>query len=236
MERPEEEQVYSERALQFVLDSLQRKYKHERAGRFSPPSMGKCPRRVVFGYAGARQLPPDIDNQEKMDHGSWTHLKWQVEGLTMGYMTDAEVWVIDPELLLGGSMDAALLDDSVFELKSVIWNDLQPDRHRWRNWRSTSTCCRPRLHAAGRQGPASLVYEDRGSGQFHEFRIGRDRQARAGGAAPAGQLKQLRRGRRAAADAGACEQKVGNIYKRCPFREICPKSSSISEFGKVNVA
>jgi len=235
-ERPEEEQLYSPRALQFVLDSLQRKYKHERSGRFSPSSMGKCPRRVMFGYAGAPGLPPDIDNQEQMDHGSWTHLKWQAEGLTMEYMTDAEVWVFDPDLRCGGSMDASLEDDSVFELKTVIW----PIYNRVvqvANWGEYEHLLQTATYMLlADKDMASLVYEDRGSGQCHEFRVPRtDKLER--------EVLRLLASYASYADADelppmldACEQRVGNIYKRCPFREICPKSSSISEFGKVNVA
>jgi len=91
LETPEEEQIYTPEAIEFVSKALRREFKHSRPGRFSPSAMGECGRKVVFGFAGAPGKQPDIDNQEQMDHGSWTHLKWQAEGLTLGYMTAAEV-------------------------------------------------------------------------------------------------------------------------------------------------
>jgi hypothetical protein len=123
LELPEEEQIYSPEAIQFAIDVWGHKFKHERHGRFSPSAIGECPRRVLLGYAGAGpQRPPDIDNQEMMDHGSWTHLKWQMEGITQGYMLAGEVWVHSDELRCGGSMDAKLHDGSNFELKSTGWS------------------------------------------------------------------------------------------------------------------
>lgn len=233
LERPEEEQIYSERALQFVHDALRRKFKHERSGRFSPSAIGKCPRRVVFGYAGAPGLPPDIDNQEQMDHGSWSHLKWQAEGLTMDYMTDAEVWAYDEDLRCGGSMDAALVDDSIFELKTVIW----PIYNRvvqvasWPEYEHLLQTATYLLLADKEM--ASIVYEDRGSGQFHEFRIPRTDKLEA-------EVLRLLRSYAGYVDADElppmldrCEMRTGNVYKRCPFREICPKAVNVSQFGKV---
>jgi hypothetical protein len=236
MERPEEEQVYSEQALQFVMDSLRRKFKHERAGRFSPSALGKCPRRVVFGYAGAPQDPTDLDNQEQADHGSWAHLKWQAEGLTMGYMLDGEVWVHEEELRCGGSMDATLVDDSIFELKTVIWNKFNRIVM-VANWPEYEHL----LQTAGYmlladKDNASLVYEDRGSGQFHEFRIPRTNKLER-------EVLRLLKSYASYVDEDAlppmlpeCELRMGNTYRRCPHRTICPKASTVSEFGKVIVA
>ena len=233
MERPEEEQVYSDEALAFVMASLRRTFKHERAGRFSPSALGKCPRRVVFGFAGAPQLPTDIDNQEQADHGSWAHLKWQAEGLTMGYMTDAEVWVHDPEMLFGGSMDATLHEGSFFELKTVIWNKFNRIVM-VANWPDYEHL----LQTAGYmlltdKDMASLVYEDRGSGQFHEFRIPRTNRLER-------EVLRLLRSYLSYAENDElppmlpdCEIRIGNVYKRCPYRDLCPMAKSISEFGKV---
>jgi hypothetical protein len=235
LERPEEEQIYSERALQFIQDALRRKFKHERSGRFSPSAMGMCPRRVLFGYAGAPGLPPDIDNQEQMDHGSWTHLKWQAEGLTMGYMTDAEVWVYDEDLRCGGSMDAMLIDDTPFELKTSIWTIYSRvvQRAGWPEWEHLIQDATYMLLAD--RNMSSMVYEDRGSGQFHEFRIPRTDMLER-------EVLKLLKTYAAYADEDElppmlvdCEMRTGKTYRRCPFRTICPKAKSVSEFGKVNV-
>lgn len=233
LERPEQEQVYSEEAITFLGDVLRKKFKHERPGRFSPSAIGECHRRVVFGYAGAPQLPPEMDNQEMMDHGTWTHMKWQAEGLTLGYMKEAEVWVHEPDLLFGGSMDAVLADDSGFELKSAGWNiynrivlkEGYPKRENI-------------LQDAGYKilkdfSWSSIVYEDRSSGNFHEFRIPRKSEYEDE------VLRLLRRYKDFVEDDSLppildqCEMRMGMVYKRCPFRKVCLKAKTVSEFGVI---
>jgi 7-keto-8-aminopelargonate synthetase-like enzyme len=81
--------------------------------------------------------------------------------------------VHEEELRCGGSMDATLVDDSIFELKTVIWNKFNRIVM-VANWPEYEHL----LQTAGYmlladRDHASLVYEDRGSGQFHEFRIPR---------------------------------------------------------------
>ena len=161
LERLEEEQMPSAKAMAHVVRALLRDFKHERSGRFSPSSMGECARRIVFGYAGAPQLPPDVDNQEMMDHGTISHLKWQIEGLTMGYMQEAEVWVHDPDLMVGGSLDGVLHDGSVFEEKTssmFVYNKIVLDQKqpKWEHLLQVHTY----FLLTGADW-ASVVYEDR---------------------------------------------------------------------------
>lgn len=234
LETPEEEQLYSEEAIQFALDVWRRRFKHPRAGRFSPSAMGECARRVVLGYAGAGpQVPPDIDNQEMMDHGSWTHLKWQMEGITLGYMTAGEVWVHSEELRTGGSMDATLHDGSGFELKSTGWNVYNRivTVERWPKYENLLQDATYKLIRDFDW--TSVVYEDRSSGQFHEFRIPRDAKLEA---------EVIRRLRSYGAYVDEdelppmldqCEMRMGTVFRRCPFRKICHKATSVSEWGHV---
>lgn len=229
LERLEEAQLPNAKAMAFVIRALLRDFKHPRPGRFSPSSMGKCPRRIMFDFAGAPQEAPDIDNQEMADHGTISHLKWQIEGLTMGYMNAAEVWVEDPTLLVGGSADAELADGSLFELKTVhpfVYNKVVLDakKPKWEALLQIHTYFI--LHGAEW---ASVVYEDRGGGQFHEFRIERD---------PKIEREVMRRLRsyRSYAEADElppqladCELKIGTVFRRCPYREMCHVPKTLSE-------
>jgi len=234
METPEEEQNYSDEAITFIGDVLRRKYKHPRAGRFSPSAMGECHRRVVFGYAGAPQLPPEMDNQEMMDHGSWTHLKWQAEGITLGYMKAAEVWVFDEDLKCGGSMDAVLYDDSGFELKSAGWNIYN---------RVVLKDCYPKYENLLQDAAykllrdfdwTSVTYEDRSSGNFHEFRIPRDAKLEKEVIKRLKTYNAFVQADKLPPMLDECEMRMGQVYKRCPFRKICAKAKSVSEFGQVS--
>ena len=230
LERLEHEQVPNAKALAFVIRALLHDFKHPRPGRFSPSSMGECPRRIVFEHAGAPQLPPDIDNQEMMDHGTISHLKWQIEGLTMGYMREAEVWVEDPDLWVGGSIDAELADASLFECKTVhpfVYNKIVLDtkKPKWEALLQIGTYFM--LHGADW---ASVVYEDRGGGQFHEFRIERDDKIEREVLRRLKSYKSYVEADELPPQLADCEIKIGTVFRRCAFREIChvPKTYSQS--------
>jgi hypothetical protein len=228
LERLEHEQMPSARAMAFQIRAALRDFKHPRPGRFSPSSMGECPRRIMFDFAGAPALGFNVDNQEMMDHGTVSHLKWQVEGLTMGYMTQAEVWVEDTDLMAGGSMDAELSDGSLFELKSAgpwVYNKVVLDGRapKWENLLQIGT-----YFILSDKDWASVVYEDRGTGQFHEFRVQRDPKIERE------VLRRLASYKRYAEDDALppqladCEIRMGTVFKRCPYRGMCHIPDSIT--------
>lgn len=229
LERLEHEQMPSQKAMAHVIRELLRQNKHARAGRFSPSGLGGCPRRMLFGYAGAPQIPADTGSMEIFDHGTIVGLRWQIEGITMGWMQEAEVWVEDPDLLVGGSLDGMNADGSVFEMKSAapsVFNKVVSEQRapKFEHLMQTTTY----MMLAGADH-ASIVYEDRAYGNFHEFRIERD---------PKIEREAIRRlrsyGRYVEDDVlpdmlAECEMRVGKAYKWCPYRKICPTVSTVSE-------
>ena len=233
LETPEDQQIYTPEAIGFVSKVLRREFKHERPGRFSPSAMGECHRRVMFGFAGAPQQQPDIDNQEMMDHGSWTHLKWQAEGLTMGYIVNAEGWVHDKDLMSGGSMDGILEDGSLFELKSAGWSIYARvvNTDGWPKWENLMQVHNYFILSGAEV--ASVVYENRSSGQFHEFRIPRDIKIEKEVLRRLASYKRFYEEDDLPPMLEMCEQRLGMIYKRCPYREICDGAKSVSQFGFV---
>lgn len=235
-ERLEHEQVPSQKALHHVIRVLLRQHKHPRKGRFSPSSMGECARKIIFSYAGAPERQSDVDNQEMMDHGSFGHLKWQIEGLTMGYMNEAEVWVYDKDLMCGGSMDAVLHDESIFELKTAalgVYNRIVVD-HREPKFENMLQFATYALLFGASWG--SVVYENRGVGLFHEFRVEMtsklEREV----------LRRLKSYKRYVEDdqlppqLSDCEQRIGKTYRQCPFREICHVPKKISDVDSLHPA
>lgn len=132
MRRPEEQRAWSAEAIQFAHDVLAGKYKKPRHHRISPSSMGdNCERLLLFGFGGWPKEPFPIPNAEKMAAGEFHHLRWQMEGLSAGYMDRGEVWLHSPSLRSGGSGDGRLADGSLFELKSTashLFNALQSQR------------------------------------------------------------------------------------------------------------
>lgn len=120
MSLPEEQRFWTPEAVEFAAASLRGDFKHPRGGRISPSSMGdECERLLLFGFGGAPKLPFPKANAEKMAAGEFHHLRWQMEGLSAGYMTAGEVWLHSEALRCGGSADGRLVDGSLFELKST---------------------------------------------------------------------------------------------------------------------
>lgn len=228
LERLEHETMPNQAAMYHVIKVMLRQFKQPRAGRFSPSAMGMCPRRIMFGYAGAPQLAPDTGSQEIFKHGSKIHLDWQIEGITMGWMQSGEVWVEDKDLLVGGSMDGLLENGDVFELKSAAPSVFN---------RVVVTERTPKFEALMQVNTyfllsgadwASVVYEDRAYGSFHEFRIERSaaiekeilkRLKSYKGYVEADELPQM---------LPECEVKMGTAYKYCPYRKYCPTGTTVT--------
>lgn len=228
LEMLEVDQMPSPAAVLHAVKVYLRLYKHPRAGRFSASSMGGCQRATVFGYAGAPQVAPEMSGQEIMDHGSTDHLKWQMEGLTMGYMTAAEVWVENKDLMVGGSIDAVLHDDSNFELKScapqVFYRMTRDEGPKVQNiWQDATY----KLLRDVRW--SSLVYVDRSYGKFHEYREERSAEIERRILSSLHNMKAYVEEDDLPPMLADCEIKWGPEYKQCFFREICPKVHTVSE-------
>lgn len=150
------------------------------SGRFRPSMIGNpCQRAQVLSYLGFPQRESVEIYVQMADAGSWLHYKWQAEGLSAGWLTDIEVQVEIPEWGLRGSVDGRCKDGSVFELKTV-GNDKYYGR---RGTKPVSEWEQPvaehirqvdaYMFATGAQA-ASIVYVNRDSGAFREFRVNRD--------------------------------------------------------------
>lgn len=229
LEMPEDDRPVTPEALAFLMDALQGKFKRPRAGRFSPSSIGGCKRRLLFGFAGVPEIGEDVDSQELFGLGKWGHYKWQVEGLSMGYMVDAEVWTFDPARRIGGSIDAMLYDDSVFELKTVMGAKFN---------RITQINRTPEVeHALQFQSYVesegvtlgSVLYEDRGTGKYYEYRIEPDDKLSRQLADKLEELNNRVEANDLPPMLDECERRVGNTYRQCPFRMHCPKAKGVFE-------
>jgi hypothetical protein len=234
MELPESEQIYSPAAKRHVWDAMSKKFKHQRTGRFSLSSIGMCPRRVVFGYAGAPQSKPTAESQAMMDNGTWAHLQWQAEGLTQEWMTSAEDWVLDTDLRAGGSRDGTLHDGGNFELKSCNQNIYRTivGINRAPKYENLLQDAAYKL-LDDLPAWSTVIYENRDMGAFHEFRVSRNTQIE-------NEVQRLLKSYGSYVDNDDlppmledCEAKVGWTYKSCPHKAICAGARTVSEFGGV---
>jgi hypothetical protein len=113
--------VYSTLALSFAHKALQQRDR-KRKGTISASSLGECARYQQFVFLGMPKLPMDPRNVLKVTNGAMMHLRWQMAGLTEGWLRDAEVPVHDELLKLTGTMDGLLYEGSILELKSINLN------------------------------------------------------------------------------------------------------------------
>ena len=113
---------YSQEALEFAGKVLS----HEVGGarsrntRFRSSAVGSCARRQVLKAIGVSEKST-IDGKlaNIFQTGNFLHLKWQMAGLTAGWLAEAEVSADAPDLNFGGTLDGILDDGSGFEFKSI---------------------------------------------------------------------------------------------------------------------
>src|SRR3954470_1649699 len=77
---------YSQRAIDFAQAQLG-KPDRKREGTLSASSLGDCERYQQFVYLGMPKLLPDAKGAARMANGTFMHLRWQMEGLTEGWLT-----------------------------------------------------------------------------------------------------------------------------------------------------
>jgi hypothetical protein len=242
------EHDYSPKALRFLRKALGGGYRRARPGRISVSSLGYCERKQIFQFWDAPQTPPpDIKGRTLMDMGTWGHLRWQAEGLTMGWLQRAELWVqtrkargartnmsgAPDRAMVAGSMDGILDPDHGFELKTTNYRTFDKIRNSGEV---------PHAHALQVNAYMmltdierfSMVYETREWGDFHEIVL-------EGDPAVQDEVRDIVRGLREHVDHRTlppileeCQWKQGYTYSGCPWRAICLKVGSARDIPGVD--
>jgi len=111
--------VYSSEAVAFMQRQLTEPQR-DRSGSFSGSATSTCDRRQIFAYMGAPRADwKDSQTPNILHNGTFTHLRWQLAGLTEGWLKRAEVPVRLPQLNYKGGMDGVLFNDTGFEFKTI---------------------------------------------------------------------------------------------------------------------
>lgn len=180
--RENPDKKYTEHALENLFDAMRNDYMTGRrssgVGRFRPSMIGDtCPRAQVLSYLGFEQAEGNPEWEQMAHVGTWLHYGWQLEGVAAGWLIDTEVQIEIPEWHLTGSMDGICKDDSIFELKTVGSEKFHGRRHgvlpvaKWESpKREHERQVLAYMHATGCRA-ASIVYADRDSNKFREFRV-----------------------------------------------------------------
>ena len=117
----DDDRRYSNLAISFAMSEFTKKAR-VRKGTVSASSLGECRRYQQFVYLGMPKLPFNAKNAMKMANGEMMHLRWQMDGLSEGWLADAEVPVYSEQLGLRGTMDGITFDHRILELKSINAN------------------------------------------------------------------------------------------------------------------
>jgi hypothetical protein len=219
--------VYSERAKAFAAMVFRSKDR-VRKGTFSASSLGECMREQQFTYLGMPKLPPDQKNAMKMHNGSFMHLRWQMAGLSEGWLKDAEVPIGKNPFNLSGTMDGIVDDDSVLELKSINVNGFSRvtafgPLHPHLFQMATYMLC-------SRRERGVFIYECKDNQEYQEIQVSRadlpmDEAEHQAGAMWASVDQQM-----LFEPLEKCIDKTGWKYNSCPFRDRC---LVIHEWGEV---
>lgn len=196
----------------------------DRLHAFSSSSTGTCLRRQIFSYFGKPARAVGSSTANIFHTGNFIHAKWQLAGLTEGWLKEIEVPVYSEQYNLKGTMDGILWDDSGFEFKSINSN----------GYRDVMAYGPKREHQAQVQAYMmithiqrfSIVYENKNDGEWREFRVERDPDAIRQIQADLVELNAHVTHKSLPDPLTECKGKEGP-YLRCPFRDICLKTRSI---------
>jgi hypothetical protein len=160
--------VYSQHALDFGAWALKSQATpRDRRGTFSASSLWACQRRQQFTFLGLPEDPVSTRLGGIFQNGTFMHIRWQMAGLTEGFLVDVEVPIGSNDMNLSGTQDAIAYDGSVVELKSIHTNGFSQintfgpkDGHIYQVGTYLLATDAPR---------AVILYEDKNTQEYVEF-------------------------------------------------------------------
>jgi hypothetical protein len=211
--------TYSLKAVSFLGDQLTHKPR-ERKETFSASSIGRCRRAQQFSYLGVKPTSFTAKQVQILHNGMWMHLRWQMAGLTAGWLCEAEVLVPDNAAGLKGTMDGVLWGThQVVEFKSInshgfgIINSFGID-----------PVHNDQVHAymyASDTDLAVVIYENKDTQDWKELLIERDEETVAEIVTRADELWIKTWSKELYEPKSKCIDKEGTEYTQCPFRKVC---------------
>lgn len=220
---------YSRQALDFAIAQL-RAEQRDRTKSFSASSVGGCVRAAQFQYQGLAQKPVDSKTAQIFHNGSHMHLRWQMAGLTAGWLDQAEVFCHDKVRMLKGSLDGILDNGWGLELKSinsygfsrVMQYGVKPEHQ---NQIDAYFLMRPDIDRF------SVIYENKDTQDYTEIIVSRETE----------RLKQLEARlmllKRKTLDGSYfdmrddCWKGEGFMFRSCPYSPICKDQGDTFSIG-----
>lgn len=210
--------MYSPAALDLAMAQLG-KTDRKREGTISASSLGECKRYQQFVFIGMPKLLPDAKNLAKMHNGSFMHLRWQMEGLTEGWLQMAEVAVRSEAYHLMGTMDGVLYEGSILELKSINSNGFSRV--------STFGPLIPHLFQMATYMLCSarelgvFIYENKDTQEYTEIIVDPDDLPMTESVIQAERMWESTQKQKLYEPLSDCMDQKGWKYNSCPFRDRC---------------
>lgn len=224
MQIPDHERPWSIEALEFAERVLRGEIggKRQHHTPYRASGTGKCTRARHFSAEGVtRSDIIDTSLYGKFMTGDFLHLKWQMMGITEGWLIDAEIPVQDEDGLLSGTMDGKIFDGSVFEFKSI--NDM--------GFKNVVTYGADPFHIGQTHSymlcsgadKASIVYENKNNQDWIEIRVHFDEKIAKNIEREIDLLNEQYNEKKLKEPLSDCQLQTGATYRNCPFRDVCLK-------------
>jgi hypothetical protein len=216
--------VYSDKALKFAQQQLAGVTGSQRLRKkmFRASSATTCPRAQVFKYIG---MPVRAEVDSKLSNifatGNFLHLKWQMQGLTEGWLEEAEVPVDRDDLNAGGTMDGILYTGGGLEFKSIndrgfgkvtSFGPLEGHLYQVHNYMYL-----------GDIGHFSIIYENKNTGEWREFRVDRNEMLIKQAEIRFAELNEHVDKKILPKVLPDCRVEEGTQFRQCPYRDVCLK-------------
>jgi hypothetical protein len=222
---------YSAEALEFAQWTLSGQRPQRKAKLLNASGFGRCMRERVFDWLKVeRERDFSVELKNTFETGNFMHLKWQMAGLTEGWLIQPEEDFTDYLHRYGARIDGVIFTGDLFEYKSCKEYDykrvVKENRPMYDHMGQTH-------YAMMLSGitEASIVYENKADGSWTEFPV---KQSDHFTVAVEDELDEFTNSREAnelPAMRPQCadpEQRDGT-YERCAFRDICPVAQITDE-------
>jgi hypothetical protein len=223
--------LYSEQAIRFAEEQLHNK-RMQGPKAYRASDAGTCIRRRQLTRYGPEQPPPKPSLANIFDTGSMMHLKWQMAGITDGWITQGEVPFYYPDMdspLVRGKADGRTSWGSLFEFKSTNDHTFKRVKEQQGPLREHKLQAGYAMLATGLQS-MNIVYEEKSSGEWVEFFIPGDEHLIGIIEQDAEVLAQYDEAREVAPIKPLCLTKEGREYSRCPWKDSCPMAEVLVEW------
>lgn len=213
---------YSDAALKFGAEQMAlQATPRDRRGTFSASSLNTCYRKQQFTFLGMPELPPTPKTAGIFQNGTFMHIRWQMAGLTEGWLWEGEVPLPENSLNLSGTRDGVAYDGSVVEFKSINTNGFA--RVNTFGPKEDHLAQVGTYVAAGGHDKAILIYEDKNTQEYKEFVIPAEELPLKEIEMQAHNIQNLTRAEQLHEPLSSCLAKEGYRYTSCPFRDRCLK-------------